>query len=44
MAEVKKKIKPGQMELHPDELALLVNYEVRAQLGQRRLTWSLGSS
>lgn len=29
MAEVKKKIKPGAMELHPDELAILVNYEVQ---------------
>uniref|UniRef100_A0A7S0RCX9 Kinesin-associated protein n=1 Tax=Chlamydomonas leiostraca TaxID=1034604 RepID=A0A7S0RCX9_9CHLO len=29
MAEVKKKIKPGAMELHPEELAILVNYEVQ---------------
>jgi hypothetical protein len=27
MSEVKKKIKPGAMSLHPDDLALLVNYE-----------------
>ncbi|GFH25455.1 uncharacterized protein HaLaN_23420, partial [Haematococcus lacustris] len=27
MGDVKKKIKPGQMELHPEELAIVVNYE-----------------
>ncbi|GFH09314.1 uncharacterized protein HaLaN_04424, partial [Haematococcus lacustris] len=29
MGDVKKKIKPGQMELHPEELAIVVNYEVQ---------------
>lgn len=29
MAETKKKIKPGAMSLHPEDLALVVNYEVR---------------
>ncbi len=28
MAETKKKIKPGAMALHPEDLAILVNYEV----------------
>ncbi|GAX77716.1 hypothetical protein CEUSTIGMA_g5159.t1 [Chlamydomonas eustigma] len=27
--EVKKKIKPGSIELHPEELAIVVNYEVQ---------------
>eukprot|EP00798_Chlamydomonas_sp_ICE-L_P013632 gene13632-19510_t len=29
MADIKKKIKPGAIEVHPEELALVVNFEVQ---------------
>lgn len=28
MGEIKKKVRPGEIELHDTELALVVNYEV----------------
>eukprot|EP00879_Flechtneria_rotunda_P031183 GHRR01034043.1.p1 GENE.GHRR01034043.1~~GHRR01034043.1.p1 ORF type:complete len:186 (+),score=67.30 GHRR01034043.1:169-726(+) len=34
MADVKKKIRPGAIELHPDELALVVHYEVQEVVQQ----------
>lgn len=31
MVETKKKIKPGQVLAHEEELAIVVNYEVRVR-------------
>ncbi|WIA24018.1 hypothetical protein OEZ85_013641 [Tetradesmus obliquus] len=44
MAEVKKKIRPGAIELHPEELALVVNYEVQEVLQQPDGTQEVANS